>query len=107
MLSLVRLPSVSDGDDDFIALLLVVVVVVILAVPPALFSSILVIVDVWLLSSFVSKPLASLAAEPERYDINPGNIGSMHGERNEAKPAAADTIMFASFIISTTNQLLI
>jgi hypothetical protein len=31
----------------------------------------------------------------------------MHGERNEAKPAAADTIMFASFIISTINQLLI
>jgi len=106
MLSLVRLPSVSVGDDDFIVLLLVVVVVI-LAVPPALFSSILVIVEVRLLSSFFSKSLASLAAEPERYDINPGNIGSMHGERNEAKPAAADTIMFASFIISTINQLLI
>ena len=41
-----------------------------------------------IVSPFLSKLFASLAAEPERYDINPGNIGSMHGERNEAKPAS-------------------
>ena len=85
MLSLVRLPSVSDGD--FTALLLVVVAVI-LAVPSILFSSIFAIVGVRLSLPFVSNPFTSLAAEPERYDINPGNIGSMHGERNDAKPAA-------------------
>ncbi len=30
-------------------------------------------------------------AVPERYDMKPGSIGRIHGDRKEASPAAAET----------------
>jgi len=35
---------------------------------------------------------------PERYDMNAGNIGRIHGDRNEPAPAAAGTRILASTI---------
>jgi hypothetical protein len=47
-------------------------------------------------SKAVAEFLASFTAVPEIYDINPGSIGSIHGERKEANPAPAETIILAS-----------
>lgn len=34
---------------------------------------------------------ASFMAVPERYDMKPGSIGRIHGDRKEASPAPAET----------------
>ena len=34
---------------------------------------------------------ASFMAVPERYEMKPGSIGSIHGDRKEASPAPAET----------------
>ena len=44
---------------------------------------------------------ASFIAVPERYDIKPGSIGRMHGDRKEAKPAPAET----RTLVSITNAV--
>jgi hypothetical protein len=49
--------------------------------------------------------LASLAAVPERYDINPGNIGRIHGDKNEPNPAKAETNTLVSTVIVCRHQL--
>jgi hypothetical protein len=41
---------------------------------------------------------ASLIAVPERYDINPGSIGRIHGDKKEAKPAPAETRTLVSIV---------
>ena len=41
----------------------------------------------------------SFIAVPERYDIKPGSIGRIHGDRKEAKPAPAET----RTLVSITN----
>ena len=47
----------------------------------------------------------SFIAVPERYDIKPGSIGRIHGDKKDAKPAPAET----RTLVSTTfaNNLLI
>jgi hypothetical protein len=45
--------------------------------------------------------LASFIAVPERYDMKPGSIGRMHGDRKEAKPAPAET----RTLVSITNAI--
>jgi hypothetical protein len=35
----------------------------------------------------------SLIVFPARYEIKAGKIGSMHGEKNDPRPASADTSM--------------
>ena len=49
-------------------------------------ASVVVVVDVSWIEFF-----ASSMAVPERYDMKPGRIGSIHGERKEASPAPAET----------------
>jgi hypothetical protein len=44
---------------------------------------------------------ASFIAVPERYDMKPGSIGRMHGDRKEAKPAPAET----RTLVSITNAI--
>jgi hypothetical protein len=34
---------------------------------------------------------ASFIAVPERYDMKPGSMGRIHGDRKEASPAPAET----------------
>ena len=48
-------------------------------------------------------PASSFIAVPERYDMKPGSIGRMHGDRKEAKPAPAETRTLDS-ITNTIHQ---
>jgi hypothetical protein len=48
--------------------------------------------------SLVCEFLDSLAAVPDKYDIKPGNIGRMHGDKKEPTPARAET----NTVVSTT-----
>src|SRR3712207_9580328 len=41
----------------------------------------------------------SVRAVPERYEINAGIIGKMHGEKNDPAPARADIKTLASAVI--------
>src|ERR687885_2658187 len=41
--------------------------------------------------SHICESLASLAAVPDKYDIKPGSIGSIHGDKKEPSPARAET----------------
>jgi hypothetical protein len=43
--------------------------------------------------------LASLAALPDKYDIKPGSIGSIHGDKKEPRPARAETNTVVSITI--------
>jgi hypothetical protein len=40
--------------------------------------------------------LISFNVVPERYEIKAGRIGKIHGEKNDAAPARAETRTFAS-----------
>jgi hypothetical protein len=46
----------------------------------------------------VSDLWISLILVPERYDINAGSIGKIHGEINEPNPANAETRILVSSI---------
>lgn len=46
----------------------------------------------------------SFIVVPERYDIKPGSIGRIHGDKKDAKPAPAETrTLVSNTIISHTN----
>ena len=58
-----------------------------------------VVVEVYWIEFF-----ASFMAVPERYDMKPGSIGRIHGDRKEAKPAPAETrTLVSNTILSHTN----
>jgi hypothetical protein len=48
--------------------------------------------------SLICESFASLAAVPDKYDIKPGSIGSIHGDKKEPSPARAET----TTVVSTT-----
>jgi hypothetical protein len=48
---------------------------------------------------------ASFIAVPERYDIKPGSIGRLHGDKKEAKPAPAETRTLVSNAILFHSKL--
>jgi hypothetical protein len=45
----------------------------------------------------------SLIVVPERYDINAGNIGRIHGDTNEPNPAIAETRTVDSTIVQYSS----
>ncbi len=67
---------------------------------PPLLLVVVVPISVVVISDF----LASLAAVPERYDIKPGNIGRIHGDKNEPSPANAETNTLANAQISSVSD---
>ena len=56
----------------------------------------------------VSEFLASLIADPERYDMKPGNIGRIQGDKNEPNPAKAEikTVVSTTIIYYTSAPLM-
>jgi hypothetical protein len=48
---------------------------------------------------------ASFIAVPERYDIKPGSIGRIHGDKKEAKPATAEARTLVSNAILFHSKL--
>ena len=77
--------------------------VILLTVNDCLPSLLVVVVPISVV--VVSDFLASLAAVPERYDINPGNIGRIQGDKNEPNPAKAETNTLVSTAIVCRHQL--
>src|SRR5229473_810431 len=63
----------------------------VLSMIPTFSLEVIVVVEVSCTEFF-----ASFMAVPERYDMKPGSIGRIHGDRKEASPAAlvSNTILF-------------
>ena len=58
----------------------------VLSMIPTFSLEVIVVVEVSCTEFF-----ASFMAVPERYDMKPGRIGRIHGDRKEASPAPAET----------------
>src|SRR5919199_1628404 len=57
-------------------------------------------------ASLICEFLASLVVVPDKYDIKPGSIGSIHGDKKEPSPARAETNTVVSNTIAVINNLL-